>query len=232
MSSDKSEIIAHCPKFTTKFIGELNIAPNRNDVALFWLRFLSLLPNLFKPPKPPPPNCRIAESAHKLSLAQPPNSPTISRPQEAHSCESRNLTVSRIQITAKSPAHFRSPPRPFLRRQESHSVVYTNNGKIAHTLPFSPETIPAKAGISQCRAANGDREGRCPLRFLPTQEWSEVFRQIVDKTVKSSGGAQICGELFNQQVYRRAPMVPYTVFRGQWRCRAILLAVNLILPLR
>ena len=45
------------------------------------------------------------------------------------------------------------PPGPFLRRQESHSVV-----------------PPNAAG-----------EGRCPLRFLPTQEWSTCVRTIVDE---------------------------------------------------
>ena len=44
----------------------------------------------------------------------------------------------------KSPTKFPSPSRPFLRRQESHSVV------------------PSKRG----------GEGRCPLRFLLSQEWS------------------------------------------------------------
>ena len=31
----------------------------------------------------------------------------------------------------------------------------------------------------QINAADGDREGRCPLRFLPSQEWSTWGREIV-----------------------------------------------------
>ena len=77
--------------------------------------------------------------------------------------------------------------------------------KYAHTLPFPPQTIPAKAGISQPYAANGgvsyaagdnnaaigdNWHAACGgfyvalppfiVRFLPTQEWSTCVRDIVD----------------------------------------------------
>ena len=65
------------------------------------------------------------------------NSPTISRTQADHSCVGRNLTVSCIQISANSPHNLLYTSRPFLRRQESHSVVCANIGKIAHNLSYT-----------------------------------------------------------------------------------------------
>ena len=107
----------------------------------------------------------------------PKNPPTNHNPQVDHSCEGRNLTVSCATIR-KIPTIPRSSHRPFLRRQESHSVVCHNaknpptnhNPQADHscvgrnltvscaTIPkihqqtiIPKQTIPAKAGISQCR---------------------------------------------------------------------------------
>ena len=91
------------------------------------------------------------------------------------------------------PTNLPLPRRPFLRRQESHSVVYANNAKITHT-PVPPpkrrrrwrhmvvrfllpqewstcvRTIVCEYGVV-CRHNT--------VRFLPTQEWSTCVRTIV-----------------------------------------------------
>ena len=101
------------------------------------------------------------------------NPPTITRPQVDHSCESRNLTVSyphNHQIRQQSPVpkqtipakagisqcHIRtidksdnnppSPSRPFLRKQESYSVVSAQSP--------NPPTIPRPPQDHSCVGRN------------------------------------------------------------------------------
>ena len=87
--------------------------------------------------------CRVPQFA---------DSPPIPRPPEDHSCVGRNLTVSCATIRQFAPDS-PSPERPFLRRQESHSVV-CHNSPIRRRFPVPRKTIPAKAGISQKTAAS------------------------------------------------------------------------------
>ena len=94
----------------------------------------------------------------KAGISQPcattmPNPPTHSRSPTDHSCEGRNLTTM-CNNNAKSAHTLPFPHRPFLRRQESHNHVRQQCQIRPHT-PVPPQTIPAKAGISQPCAANG-----------------------------------------------------------------------------
>ena len=104
-------------------------------------------------------------------------SPTNPRPQADHSCESRNLIATLSFVAVLLPLS-----RPFLRRQESHSVVYTNNGKIAHkspspSRPFLRRQESHKHGWH--RRLNFAALPLVKMRFLPSQEWSGGVRECV-----------------------------------------------------
>ena len=85
----------------------------------------------------------LSPPAAKLSPALSPKSPPNHNPQQTIPAKA-GISQCRVSRFAIPPPILPFPPRPFLRRQESHSVV-----------------LPNTAG-----------EGRCPLRFLPSQEWS------------------------------------------------------------
>ena len=108
------------------------------------------------------------------------NPPTIFRPQADHSCVGRNLTVSCMQYR-QIRRRFPFPHRPFLRRQESHNHVQQQCQIRPHT-PVPTQTIPAKAGISQCRACNiakSSPDSHSPHRpFLRKQESHSAVHTI------------------------------------------------------
>ena len=95
---------------------------------------------------------------------------------------------------AKSARTLPFPHRPFLRRQESHSVVCANNGGFAHNCPFPPQLIPAKAGISKGNALPRQIWRHDTVRFLPTQEWSTGERESIGKYGIVAARRQIVAE--------------------------------------
>ena len=87
-----------------------------------------------------------------------------------------------------------SPHRPFLRRQESHSVVHTNIGKSPTNLrPPQDHSCEGRNLIAICRQRRrllGGGRGMATIkrivahdtvRFLPTQEWSRGGRECIAK---------------------------------------------------
>ena len=70
-----------------------------------------------------------------------------------------------------------SPSRPFLRKQESHSVVSAQSPN-PPTIPVPHKTIPAKAGISQCHIRTITKSAHNPPSpsrpFLRKQESHSV----------------------------------------------------------
>ena len=69
-----------------------------------------------------------------------------------------------------------SPPKTHRRRRQMPKSTHThpsptdNNAKIRPRFPFSPKTIPAKAGISKGNALPRRMWRHNTVRFLPTQE--------------------------------------------------------------
>ena len=86
-----------------------------------------------------------ATIAKSVPDSHSPRRPFLRR-QESHSVVYATI--------AKSAPDSHSPRRPFLRRQESHSVVPPTIAKSVPDSHSPPQTIPAKAGISQCRVCN------------------------------------------------------------------------------
>ena len=105
---------------------------------------------------------KLSPPTKRQSVDNPPSPhrPFLRR-QESHSVV--NANNAKIHTHFRPPAILRpkyahdshSPGRPFLRRQESHSVMRATITKNPPHTPVHPQTIPAKAGISQSCAAHG-----------------------------------------------------------------------------
>ena len=72
-----------------------------------------------------------------------------------------------------------------------------NNRQIRPRFPFPPKTIPAKAGISQCRVCN-NRQIRPRFPFPP-------------KTIPAKAGISQCRAANNRQIRPRFPFSPQTI---------------------
>ena len=131
-------------------------------------------------PFPHRPFLRRQES-HSAVHAISPNPPPIPIPPQLIPAKA-GISQCSVPQFAKYAAIPLSPIRPFLRRQESHSVVHTISPN-PPPIPIPPQTIPAKAGISQSCAANGGviKAAMPPMamRFLLSQEWSSGEREYV-----------------------------------------------------
>ena len=89
------------------------------------------------PPLPGRPFLQKQES-HKQNAATPLKIRRRRQIQESAKLNPNRRRIPRQTIANHNPPQIPRPPRrPFLRRQESHSVIYANNGKI-HTRSRSP----------------------------------------------------------------------------------------------
>ena len=125
-------------------------------MSLFLQFFLSL----------PPCRRQIAKSAAAAVAKCPPPLPN---------CRIRH----RMSPTMPKYAHNSpSPRRPFLRRQESHSVV-------SHNLPNSPTIPPSPHQLRRLWR-------HTIVRFLPSQEWSVGVRECTGVFCGENCGGREC----------------------------------------
>ena len=95
----------------------------------------------------------VTELPNPLSPTPPPKSTNNPPSPTAHSRKSRNLTVSYMQITAKS-THSRFPRRPFLRRQESHFNMRQRRVESAANTQITTEIAMCCSTIANNHALN------------------------------------------------------------------------------
>ena len=106
-----------------------------------------------------------------LSPTQSPNPPTIP-PSPSRPFLRRQESHSVVPTNNTVFAH--NPPhttRPFLRRQESHSVVPANNGKIAHKSPHTTRPF--------LRRQESQRATPFPVAIGGIYLWTGVYRHIL-----------------------------------------------------